>query len=185
MKTLPISLYGASVLRKVAKKIDKDFNGLPELIEQMYQTMAKADGMGLAAPQVGKSLRLFVVDATPLADEDPSLKDFKQVFINPEIIEKSGTNVSLDEGCLSIPNIREYVIRKSNVKVRYHDENFELHEEELEGLKARVFQHEFDHLQGILFVDKISPIKKRLLKGKLAAIAKGKVKPKYLVSKTR
>jgi len=177
----PIVLYGSSVLRKVAGKIDKDYEYVNEFIESMFETLKVADGIGLAAPQVGRSIRLFVVDTSPLAKDDPALKDFKKVFINPEIIEEEGEESEFNEGCLSIPDIREDVIRSPKIRIQYYDGNFEFHDELFDGKKARIIQHEYDHLDGILFTDKIPPLKKRMLAGKLNAISRGKVDVKYKV----
>lgn len=175
----PIVIYGHPLLRKTAAAIDKDYPGLQQLIADMFETMYYSDGLGLAAPQIGKSIRLFVVDGTPLAEDEPDLADFKKVFINPQITERSADLIPMSEGCLSIPNLREEVIRESRVRINYYDENWEFHDEVFEGYKARVIQHEFDHLNGVLFTDKLSPIRKRLLKGKLLAISKGNFEADY------
>lgn len=177
----PVVLYGHPVLRKEAKEIDEDFNGLHELVEDMFQTMYKSEGIGLAAPQIGKSIRLIVIDADPLSDEFPELENFKRTLINPIITEFNDDYVSLSEGCLSLPGIREEVKRSTKIKVEYEDENFVLREEVLGGFAARVVQHEYDHIEGKLFVDHLTPLKKRLLKGKLTAIIKGKVDVNYRV----
>jgi peptide deformylase len=176
---LPITAYGDPLLSKVAKEIDKGFPGLQELINNMFDTMDNARGVGLAAPQIGKSIRLFVVDASPFEDVEPELKDFVQVFINPIIIEESGEEWSFNEGCLSIPGIREDIIRKPNIVVRYYDQDWEYYEEEFSGYAARVIQHEYDHIEGKLFTDKINPLKKTLLRGKLNDISKGRVDVDY------
>ncbi|HEX2933923.1 MAG TPA: peptide deformylase [Bacteroidales bacterium] len=178
---LPIYVYGSPVLRKVAEDIDKDYPGLQQFIKDMFDTMYKSDGVGLAAPQVGKSIRLFVIDGSPFDEDDPSMKDFKKVFINAHITEKGEEQVAFSEGCLSLPNLREEVMRPSKVRVQYYDENWEFHDEYFEGLKARIVQHEYDHLDGILFVDKISTLKRKLLNGKLLAITKGKVDVNYKI----
>src|SRR6056297_2362232 len=167
----PITVYGDPLLRKKAKEIAKDFEGLNEIIENMWETMYESDGVGLAAPQVGLSIRLFLVDASSAADEEPELKDFKKVFINPEIIKKSGEEWVMNEGCLSLPEIREDVSRPDRVRIRYLDEFFNPHEEEFQGFPGRIIQHEYDHLEGILFIDHLSPLRKRLLKSKLRNIA--------------
>lgn len=177
----PIVIYGSPVLRKVAKEIDKDYPELDIFIGNMWETMYQSDGLGLAAPQVGKSIRLFVIDGSPLEEDDPALKDFKKVLINAEIVEKAGDNVTVNEGCLSIPLLREDVVRPSKIRLKYYDENFNFHDEWFEGMAARVIQHEYDHTEGILFTDKVAPIKKRLLKGKLQSIMKGKFKVDYKV----
>lgn len=183
---LPIVAYGDPVLRKVGKEISKDYPNLKELIANMKETMYNASGVGLAAPQIGKDIRLFIVDATPFAeDEDLDeserevLKDFKKVFINPEIIEEEGEEWAFNEGCLSIPDVRNDVYRKPKVTFKYQDENFNTHTETLDGIAARVFQHEYDHIEGILFTDKISSLKKRLIKKKLENISKGKINAGY------
>ena len=183
---LPIVAYGDPVLRKVGKNIDQDYPNLSDLITNMYETMYNAYGVGLAAPQIGLPIRLFLVDTSPFADDEAlteeerkELKGFKQTFINPEIIQEEGEEWAFNEGCLSIPNIREDVFRKPAVKIRYQDEDFNTHEKEFDGLLARVIQHEYDHIEGILFTDKISSFKKRLIKGKLSNISKGKINIDY------
>lgn len=178
---LPVSIIGSSVLRQVAKNIDKNELDLKEFIENMFDTMYDSDGVGLAAPQVNKSIRLFIVDASPMADEDESLKDFKKIFINAQITERSGEIISMEEGCLSIPGIREEVKRETKIRMEYYDENWEFHDEYFEGMAARVIQHEYDHLDGILFTDKVSPLTKRLIKGKLKDISRGKFSANYKV----
>lgn len=183
---LPIVAYGDPVLRKVAKEIDSDYPKLSELIANMRQTMYNAHGVGIAAPQIGKSIRLFVIDATPFAeDEDFSeeereqLKDFNKIFINPTVLNEEGDEWAFSEGCLSIPDIREDVFRPYSVTFEYQDENFEKHTKTLTGAAARVFQHEYDHLEGILFTDKLSSLKKRILKKKLEKISLGKIDIDY------
>lgn len=179
---LPIVAYGDPVLKKKAAEITADYPDLAKLIEDMFETMYNAKGVGLAAPQVGKSIRLFVVDASPVAegeDGDPSCEDFKRVFINPIIFEEVGEEWSYEEGCLSIPGIREDVSRKPDLKIEYYDENWDLYEEELSGFAARVVQHEYDHIEGKLFIEKISPLKRTLLRGKLKDISKGDVDVNY------
>ncbi|WP_299127192.1 peptide deformylase [uncultured Winogradskyella sp.] len=183
---LPIVAYGDTVLKKKAKAIDKDYPKLDELIENMYQTMYGAFGVGLAAPQIGLPIRLFLVDTEPFSeDEDLSEKDreqmknFKKTFINAQILEEEGEEWAFNEGCLSIPDVREDVFRKPKIKIQYQDENFETHVEQYEGLIARVIQHEYDHIEGVLFTDKLSSFKKRLIKGKLTNISKGKIKIDY------
>lgn len=177
----PVTVYGDPVLRKKAQKIHEDYPNLDEVIENMWETMYYSDGVGLAAPQVGMSIRMFVIDATSGADEEPELADFKKVFINPEIIETKGDSWTMNEGCLSLPEIREDVHRPNEVTLKYQDENFVEHTETYEGFAGRVIQHEYDHLEGILFVDHLSPLRKRLLKSKLIAISKGKVRPHYRI----
>ncbi len=183
---LPVVAYGDPVLRKKGREIDKDYPNLQELIENMKETMLHASGVGLAAPQVGHAIRLFIVDASPFAgmedvDEEESeiLKNFKHVFINARIIKEEGEEWAFNEGCLSVPNINEDVIRKEFVTLEYQDENFEKHTETFEGLPARIIQHEYDHTEGILFTDRLSSLKKRLLKKKLENISRGKVDVSY------
>ena len=175
----PIVVYGHSVLRKVARDIDENFENLEEFIESMFETMNDSDGIGLASPQIGKDIRLFVVDASPLEEDEPELKDFRKVFINPQIVERTGEKSNFNEGCLSIPNIREEVIREPEIRIQYYDENFEFHDEAYKGVASRIIQHEYDHLDGIMFTDLVSPIKKRLLRGKLQAISRGKFEVSY------
>lgn len=176
---LPIVAYGDPVLTKKAAEIDENYPDLQKLIDDMFETMHNASGVGLAAPQVGKSIRLFIVDASPFDDKEPELADFVQVFINPVIVEESGKEWAFNEGCLSIPTIREDITRKPTILVRYYDENFEYYEEEFSGLAARIIQHEYDHIEGKLFVDRLNSLKKTLLKGKLNDISKGKVDVDY------
>jgi peptide deformylase len=175
----PIVMYGDPVLRQRAKDIPVGTD-LTQLIADMYETMDAASGIGLAAPQIGKGLRLFVVDGTGMEDE-PGMEDFKKAFINPTILEEVGTPWEFEEGCLSIPNIREKISRKEKLKIRYYDEQWNLKEEEYDGMKARIIQHEHDHIEGKLFVDYLTPLKKRLLKGKLSDISKGKVDTEYRI----
>jgi peptide deformylase len=179
---LPIVAYGDPVLKKKAEDIDENYPDLQKLIADMFDTMYNAHGVGLAAPQIGRSIRVFIVDASPFAegeDGDPECADFKRVFINPVIFEESGEEWAFEEGCLSIPGIREEVKRKPLLKIEYYDENWDLYEEELDGFPARVVQHEYDHIEGILFLDHISTLKRTLLKGKLANIKSGDVDVKY------
>ncbi|MBT8293470.1 MAG: peptide deformylase [Eudoraea sp.] len=184
--TLSILAYGDPVLRKIGKTINKDYPQLKELIANMWETMYNANGVGLAAPQIGLPIRLFVVDTGPFADdeeltpkEQEALKNFKKVFINAKIEQQSGNNWAFNEGCLSIPDIREDVTRMDTIEITYLDEDFKPHKETYDGLLARVIQHEYDHIEGILFTDKLSSLKKRLLKGKLANISKGKINVDY------
>ncbi len=176
---LPIVAYGDPVLKKVADDIDNDYPNLKTLIDNMFETMYAASGVGLAAPQVGLAIRLFIVDASPFSEDEEGLKDFKKVFINPVIEEETGEKWSFNEGCLSIPDIRENVSRHKDLKISYYDEEFKLHEESYTGLAARVIQHEYDHIQGKLFTDRINPLRKTMLKGRLDAISKGAVKVEY------
>ncbi len=183
---LPIVAYGDAVLRKVGKEIDKDSPTLNELISNMWETMYNASGVGLAAPQVGLPVRLFLVDATPFAEDEElsekeraTLEGFKKVFINAKIEEETGNDWIFNEGCLSIPDIREDVIRKDTITISYWDENFKKHTETFDGILARIIQHEYDHIEGVLFTDKLSSLKKRLLKGRLSNISKGKINVDY------
>jgi len=176
---LPITAYGHPTLKKVAKDIDEDYPMLNELIENMFETMYAAEGVGLAAPQVNKSIRLFIIDATPYAEEIEGAADFKKIFLNPHIMEEEGEEVLHEEGCLSIPLIREQVSRKPDIRIEYYDENWEFHDESYTGMLARIIQHEYDHLEGKLFVEKISSLRKTLLKRKLQDITKGNVKVDY------
>jgi peptide deformylase len=175
----PIVVYGHPVLRKVAVEITKDYPGLDQLIDDLFETMYFSEGLGLAAPQIGKSIRIFVIDGKPVAEDEPSLADFKKVFINAQITERCGELKPMNEGCLSIPNLREEVMRESHIRISYYDENWEPHNEVYDGYKARIIQHEYDHLDGILFTDKVSPLRRRLLKGKLTAISKGNFEADY------
>ena len=181
----PITVYGDPVLRKVTIDIDQNYEGLQKLVDDMLETMHNAEGVGIAAPQVGLTVRVFVVDLSPLAEEEPLLIDFKKAFINPHIIEKSGDKVLMDEGCLSIPGLREDVLRYNTIRIKYFDENWKVYDEVYSGFTARVLQHEYDHLDGIMFVDYCSPLKKRLLKGKLSDISKGNVTTSYRIKVPR
>lgn len=186
---LPIVAYGDPILKKEGVEIDENYKGLKELIDNMWESMYSAHGVGLAAPQIGKSIRLFIVDASPFAEEneegeepDPKaqgLENFKKVFINPIIEEEEGEEWAFQEGCLSIPGIREEVYRKEKVTLTYFDENFDFHEETFDGYAARIIQHEYDHLDGVLFTDHLSILKKRLLTKKLTNISKGIVDINY------
>lgn len=177
----PIVVYGSPILRRIAKDLDKNDKELPQLIADMWETMYFSDGVGLAAPQIGKSVRLFVIDTSDLSEDDPSLKGFKKAFINPKIVSLHGDIWTYGEGCLSLPKIREDIERRSKVRIQYYDENWEYHDEEYDGVKARVIEHEYDHLEGKLFVDYLTPLKKKLLKGKLTDITKGKVDVDYKI----
>ncbi len=166
---LPIVAYGNPILKAKAKEIDEKYTDIKQLISDMFETMTIANGVGLAAPQIGRSIRLFVIRTD----------EFDQVFINPVILEESGDDVPFEEGCLSIPSIHEVVVRKSNVVVQYYDENFEFYEEEFTGIAGRIIQHEYDHIEGKLFVEKINPLKRSLIKGKLNDISKGLIQTRY------
>ncbi len=183
---LPIVAYGDPVLRKVGTEIGPDYEGLETLIANMWETMYNASGVGLAAPQVGLPIRLFLVDTSPFAEDEElsesdrkQLEGFKKVFINARMVEETGTPWAFNEGCLSIPDIREDITRKDTITLRYQDENFKEHTATFDGLLARVIQHEYDHIEGVLFTDKVSSLKKRLLKGRLTNISKGKIQVDY------
>lgn len=178
---LPIYLYGNPVLRKKSADIDKDYPNLDELIDNMFETMYKADGVGLAAPQIGKNINLITIDANVLAKDEPELEGFKRVFINPKITFNTEDTIAIEEGCLSVPGINESVNRIDNLTIEYFDKDFNKITENLKGYPAIIIQHEYDHLNGIMFVDKISPIKKRFVKTKLNNITKGKVATSYKV----
>ncbi len=174
----PIVAYGDPILRQSTQEINRENPqiDLPKLIEDMYETMYAANGVGLAAPQISFALRLFIIDSTQMAEDNTGMK---QVFLNPTILEEQGTAWAFEEGCLSIPNIRENVSRQAKIKIHYFDENWNEFEKEFDDINARVIQHEYDHIEGVLFTDYLSPLKKRLLKGKLSKISKGKVKADY------
>ncbi|MBP7172997.1 MAG: peptide deformylase [Cloacibacterium sp.] len=182
---LPIRAYGDPVLRKKAKDISKDYPELDVLIDNMFETMKDARGIGLAAPQIGLDIRLFIVDVRSLADDEDyldiakDLKSFRKVFINAKILEESGNEWKFNEGCLSIPDVREDVLRKETITIEYFDENFVQHTETYSDIRARVIQHEYDHIEGILFTDKLSALKKKIIKGKLNRISEGNVNVKY------
>ncbi len=178
---LPILAYGDPILKKKAVPIEPDHPGLEELISNMWETMYNAQGVGLAAPQVGHSIRLFIIDANPFAEDHPELKDFKKVFINAEILEETGKEWLFNEGCLSFPELREDINRKPEIKLRYQDENFRQYEETFSGMAARIIQHEYDHIDGVLMVDRMSALKRRLIRKKLSNISRGAVNPGYLM----
>ena len=176
---LPVIAFGDPVLRKMASDIDAEYPELKDLIANMFDTMYGARGVGLAAPQVGRSIRLFIIDATPYADDDPALSNFKKVFLNAHVVEEKGEKWAFNEGCLSIPDIREDISRQDTVTLSYYDENWQHHEETFTGLAARIIQHEYDHIEGKLFTDKLSPLRRAMLKSRLDAISKGNVKVDY------
>jgi peptide deformylase len=191
---LPIVVYGDPVLRKIGTEITPEYEGLKQFIDDMFETMYKAKGVGLAAHQVGKPIRLFIVDTHPFAETDEDdeddeftpaqrkeLESFKRVFINPRIIEEEGEEWKFNEGCLSIPKIREDVSRKPEIVIEYQDEKFKKHKEKFNGVIARVIQHEYDHIEGKLFTDKISPFKRKMLSGKLNDISNGKIMADYKI----
>lgn len=183
---LPILAYGDPILRKTGKDITQEYPKLDVLLENMFETMYEAKGIGLAAPQIGLPIRLFIVDASPFEDDEEYseeerefLSTFKKVFINAKILEETGDEWAFNEGCLSIPDIREDVFRNEDILIEYYDENFIKHTEKFNGIVARIIQHEYDHIEGVLFTDKLSPLKKRIIKGKLANITKGNINIDY------
>lgn len=176
---LPIVAYGDPVLRKMGAEISKDYPALEQLIDDMFETMERAKGVGLAAPQIGKAIRLFVIDSTRMFDEDEVGEGLREVFINAKIIDQTGDEWAYEEGCLSIPTIREDVYREETITIQYYDRNFKFHERTFSDLTARVIQHEYDHIEGKLFIDHLKPLKKSLLKGRLDNISKGKVSVEY------
>lgn len=176
---LPIYAYGDPVLRKEAEEITADYPNLKALIANMWETMYASHGVGLAAPQVGLPIRLFVIDGSPFSEDEPSLENFKKVFINAYIVEEEGEVWEFEEGCLSIPGVREKVKREGTITIEYMDENFQLKEETFNGLAARIIQHEHDHTDGILFVDHVNQFRRRLLTKKLNDISRGKVDADY------
>ncbi|MBQ9705653.1 MAG: peptide deformylase [Paludibacteraceae bacterium] len=187
---LPIYLYGQPVLRKEAEELGEEWQQQPEkrqelrqLVADMFETLTQADGCGLAAPQIGRSIRLFVVDGSELGEDYPDCVNFKQAFINPEIVEESEEDASYSEGCLSLPGISETVVRPESIVIRYLDEDFNEHEETYSGFRARIIEHEYDHLDGNVFTDRISPIRRQFVKGKLSNIAKGKTSARYRVKR--
>ncbi|MBR6264771.1 MAG: peptide deformylase [Prevotella sp.] len=176
---LPIYVYGEPVLRKISEEIDLDDANLKQLVADMFETMYHANGVGLAGPQIGKAIRIFVIDSEPFKESYPNVRIHKGAFINPIITKDWGDDFVFGEGCLSLPNLNEDVTRKSNIHIEYYDENGEFHDEDFDGLVARIIQHEYDHLEGRVFTDRLSQIKKMVLKGKLNDIATGKTKAAY------
>lgn len=176
---LPVYAYGQPVLKKVAQEIDQDFEGLSDLLEDMWETMYHAQGVGIAAPQIGQSLRLFLVDTVQAMDEGEEDQGIKKAFINAQVIEENGDLWAYEEGCLSIPNVKGDVERYEKVKIKYQDENFNEFTEVYEGINARVILHEYDHIEGKLFTEKLKPLKKKMISRKLDQIKKGKVKADY------
>lgn len=176
---LPIYTYGQPVLRKPTTEITAEYPELKTLIENMFQTMYNSDGVGLAAPQIGLSIRLFVIDASPVADDFPEIESKKRVFINPTITETTDETVIYEEGCLSLPGIHEKVARPKEITIHFFDENFIEHTEHHSGFFARIIQHEYDHLEGHVFSDRVSPIRRQMISGKLTSISKGKVRCSY------
>ena len=179
---LPIVAYGSNVLRSQCKEIDNSYSNLDQLIDNMFETMYAASGVGLAAPQINKSIRLFIVDTSPFKDDDsPNHEVCKKIFINPKITSLTGESWSFSEGCLSIPEVREDVKRLSEITIEYFDKDFNKYTETFDGLNARVILHEYDHIEGVLFIDKISPLRKRMIKGKLKNISNGVMNANYLI----
>lgn len=180
--TLPIYLYGHPVLRKTATPIDADYPELQKLISDMWETMYHSEGVGLAAPQIGRSIRLIVIDGSPVAEMDPSCADSKMVLINPELeVIEDEEEVSRDEGCLSLPGLSEPVKRIEHVRLRWLDENFQPHEQEFKGFLSRIIQHEYDHLEGKVYMDRVSPVRRTMVRGKLNSLLKGRVSCSYKV----
>lgn len=183
---LPIYIYGQPVLRKVAEDITADYPDLKQLIADMWDTLADSEGIGLAAPQIGRAIRLAVIDLRPLAEDFPEYKDFHQAYINPHIVEKDDTHTETsEEGCLSLPAIHEKVVRPSRIRVQWMDEDFQQHDEWIEGYLARVMQHEFDHLDGKMFIDRISPLRRQLINSKLKALTQGRYRCGYKTKPVR
>lgn len=183
---LPIYVYGQPVLRKVAEDITPDYPELKILIENMWDTLADSEGIGLAAPQIGRDIRLVVIDLDPLSEDLPEYKNFRQVYINAHIVEYDDTNTDAsEEGCLSLPAIHEKVVRPTRIRVQWMDEDFQSHDEWIEGYLARVMQHEFDHLDGKMFIDRISPLRKQLIKNKLKALIQGRYRCGYKTKPVR
>lgn len=182
---LPIYTYGQPVLRKVAEDITPDYPELPKLIEDMCETLVHADGVGLAAPQIGLPIRLVIIDLRPLAEDLPEFSDFRKVYINAHVLDTDGEEENMEEGCLSLPGIHERVARPNRVHVRYCDEQFVEHDEWVERYLARVMQHEFDHLDGHMFIDHLSPLRRQMNKSKLNALIAGKVRCEYKVKPFR
>lgn len=175
----PIVIYGSPVLRNKSVDIDSSYPDFKKLVEDMFLTLTEASGVGLAAPQIGKNIRLFIVDCTPWGEEDPSLADYRRVFVNAQIYERSEETDLFEEGCLSLPGIHENVRRSVRIRMRYLDENFVEHDEEFDGLPARVIQHEYDHIEGEVFTDHLSPLRRNLLRGKIMNLVKGKFRCAY------
>ncbi len=175
----PIYVYGSHVLRDETKDMDRDYPELKKLVADMFETMYSASGVGLAAPQIGLPVRMFVVDITNYADEDPAYADFRKVFINPEIYWESEEEVSMGEGCLSLPGLNEDVYRPERIRIRWVDEDFNEYDQEFGDFAARVIQHEYDHLEGTVFTDLINPLRKTLIRGKLSSMSKGKFSAAY------
>lgn len=183
--TLPVTAYGHPTLRRKAEEITKDYPDLQQFIDDMFDTMHESYGVGLAAPQVDRSIRLFVIDGTPYGEDIPEAKDFKEAFINPKIVEEDGEEWVYNEGCLSIPNLREDVSRKPRVRLQYYDRDWNFIDKWFDSVPARIIQHEYDHLEGIMFVDRINPLRKIMLKKKLSDITEGRIDVDYRMKFTR
>ena len=181
----PIYIYGSPVLREECAEIGSDFPELQKLVDDMFETMYASEGVGLAAPQIGMALRMFVVDTSPFGQYEPAAAGFKRVFINPEIIDESDEEVLLNEGCLSLPGLHEDVYRPEKITIRYLDEHLQSHEETIEGWPARAVQHEYDHIEGIVFTDRLSPLRKTLVRNKLNAMSRGKYEASYRTKQVR
>lgn len=175
----PIVIYGSPILRNKSEEIGPDYPGLQQLVEDMFLTLEDAEGVGLAAPQIGKNIRLFVVDCTPWGEDHPELADYRRAFINAEIYERSEETALFNEGCLSLPGLHEDVRRPVAIRMRYVDERFEVHDEEFTGLPARVIQHEYDHIEGEVFTDHLSPLRRNLIRSKLLNLSKGRYRCSY------
>lgn len=175
----PIVIFGSQILRDECERIDSDYPDLKKLVEDMFQTLESAEGVGLAAPQIGKNIRLFIVDCTPWGEDNPELAEYRRAFVNPEIYFRSEETKLYNEGCLSLPGIHEDVRRSLSIRMRYMDEEFVEHDEEFTGLPAWVIQHEYDHIEGVVFTDRLSPLRRNLLKSKLMNLAKGKFRCSY------
>lgn len=175
----PIVIYGSQVLRNKSENITPDYSDFKKLVEDMFLTLEEAEGVGLAAPQIGKNIRLFIVDCTPWGEDDPSLADYRKVFVNAEIYERSEETSLFEEGCLSLPGLHENVRRPVSIRMRYLDENFVEHDEEFTGRPARVIQHEYDHIEGLVFTDNLSPLRRNLIKNKLQKMARGSYRAAY------
>jgi len=176
---LPVVAYGHPTLKKMSVNIDKDYPNLTELIENMWETMYESNGVGLAAPQVNLNIRLFLVDSNPFKEDYPEAKGQKKVIINAKIIEEEGEEWAFQEGCLSVPEIHEEIMRNPRIRIQYYDENWQYHDEWIEGIVARIMQHEYDHIDGKIFIERLSPMRKLLLKRKLSEITEGKIEPNY------
>ena len=175
----PVYIYGSPVLRKEAEEITADYPGLKQLVSDMHDTMRASNGIGLAAPQIGLPIRVFVIDLAPYAEDEPRLANSKRTFINPEIYDESDVEVLMSEGCLSLPGLNEDVYRPETIRIRWFDENFEAHDEEFDGYEARCIQHEYDHLDGKLFVDHLSTLRKTMMRNRLSSMSKGKYHAAY------